>query len=365
MATNPMTREQAAQWRDSLDGAGKRLVFTNGCFDLLHTGHIRYLTEARALGDALLVALNADASVSAIKGPKRPLNHEQDRAEVLAALRCVDGVVIFSEPRATGLIETIRPHVYAKGGDYTVDSLNAEERAALEASGADIKILSLVPGRSTTHTLQAMRADASNERKRLRIGIVGSGMGTNLVGLLAAMGSGVLDAEVAVVLSDRADSGILELAKRHGLPRVWVDPGPNPNRFAESGQKELCDRLRAADVDIVALCGFSRLLKEPVLSTFAGRIVNTHPSLLPKYPGLTAWKRAMDAGETETGCTIHLVDSGVDTGQILAQRTVPILTDDTPEVLHRRIQEAENALYPEAIRDLVSDDAASLSGGIA
>lgn len=136
--------------RNQLEAEGKRLVFTNGCFDLLHVGHIRYLQQARALGDALLVALNSDASVRALKGPQRPLNCEEDRAEVLAALECVDFVTIFPGERVTPVIEAVRPHIYAKGGDYTVDSLNREEYHALCAAGTQIEILPLIPGRSTT-----------------------------------------------------------------------------------------------------------------------------------------------------------------------------------------------------------------------
>ena len=120
-----MTAEDVRRLRDRLDAAGRKLVFTNGCFDLLHAGHVRYLNQARALGDAMVVAVNSDASVRALKGPARPVNNENDRAEVLAALRVVDAVVIFDDERATRLIEAIRPHIYAKGGDYTVDSLNA------------------------------------------------------------------------------------------------------------------------------------------------------------------------------------------------------------------------------------------------
>jgi rfaE bifunctional protein nucleotidyltransferase chain/domain len=136
--------------RDRLDAAGRRIVFTNGCFDLLHAGHVRYLQQARGLGDALVVGLNSDRSVRELKGEGRPLNPQADRAEVLAALGCVDYVVVFDGKRATDLLRTVRPHVYAKGGDYTPDSLDPEERGALEACGADIKILPLVPGRSTT-----------------------------------------------------------------------------------------------------------------------------------------------------------------------------------------------------------------------
>lgn len=140
--------------RDAMDAAGQRLVFTNGCFDLLHAGHVRYLQQARSLGDALLVALNGDASVRALKGATRPINAERDRAEVLAALACVDYVTIFPGERVTRLLREIRPHVYAKGGDYTVGSLNREEFAMLREVGAGIKILPLLPGKSTTDLIE-------------------------------------------------------------------------------------------------------------------------------------------------------------------------------------------------------------------
>jgi len=147
------TPAQLAAVRDEFAAAGKKLVFTNGCFDLLHVGHVRYLQAARALGDALLVAVNGDASVRALKGPARPINREDDRAEVLAALACVDFVTVFQTERVTELVRTIRPHVYAKGGDYTVKSLDPGERAALREASAEIRILPLVPGKSTTALL--------------------------------------------------------------------------------------------------------------------------------------------------------------------------------------------------------------------
>ncbi len=135
---------------------GRRLVFTNGCFDLLHVGHVRYLQAARALGDALVVAVNGDASVRALKGPSRPINSEGDRAKVIAALACVDFVTIFHTERVTDVVREIRPQVYAKGGDYTVKSLNPEEVAALREVGSEIRILPLVPGKSTTSTLERL-----------------------------------------------------------------------------------------------------------------------------------------------------------------------------------------------------------------
>jgi rfaE bifunctional protein nucleotidyltransferase chain/domain len=144
------------RYRDLLADEGQRLVFTNGCFDLLHVGHVRYLQAARALGEALVVAVNGDASVRALKGPARPINSEQDRAEVLAALGCVDYVVIFDAERVTELVHEVRPHIYAKGGDYTVERLNAEELWALREVGADIQILPLVPGKSTTALIEKL-----------------------------------------------------------------------------------------------------------------------------------------------------------------------------------------------------------------
>ena len=132
------------------------LVFTNGCFDLLHVGHVRYLQAARARGDLLAVALNGDASVRALKGPTRPLNSELDRAEVLAALACIDFVTLFHSPRVTEVIREVRPQLYVKGGDYTVAALDPGERQALEEAGTAIEILELVPGKSTTAVIHKM-----------------------------------------------------------------------------------------------------------------------------------------------------------------------------------------------------------------
>ena len=147
---------ELSQVRDEMENSGRQLVFTNGCFDLLHAGHVRYLQQARQLGHALAVGLNNDDSVRGLKGEGRPLNPEDDRAEVLAALGCVDYVVIFEGKRATNLLQAVRPHLYAKGGDYTPDSLDKDERQVLDAAGSEIRILPLVPGRSTTAVVQRM-----------------------------------------------------------------------------------------------------------------------------------------------------------------------------------------------------------------
>ncbi|MCW5557315.1 MAG: adenylyltransferase/cytidyltransferase family protein [Verrucomicrobiae bacterium] len=149
--------EALPAWRERLRAAGRRLVVTNGCFDLLHVGHVHYLEAARALGDALLVGVNGDDSVRQLKGPDRPLNSEQDRMRVLAALACVDGVSLFTDKRATRFLTAAQPDLYVKGGDYTVDTMDPDERAAIEAAGGQIRFLSFVPGRSTTELVNRLR----------------------------------------------------------------------------------------------------------------------------------------------------------------------------------------------------------------
>ena len=151
-----VSAEKAAAIANELRAGNRKLVFTNGCFDLLHVGHVRYLAAARALGDALLVAINGDESVRALKGNGRPLNRAADRAEVIAALESVDQVVIFPEVRATALLEKVRPAIYVKGGDYTTENLDPEERSALERIGAEIRILPFEAGYSTSGLLDQL-----------------------------------------------------------------------------------------------------------------------------------------------------------------------------------------------------------------
>ncbi len=144
-------------WRAGLRHRGQRLVVTNGCFDLLHAGHVSYLEAARALGDALLIGLNGDQSVRQLKGLGRPLNSERDRARVIAALGCVDGVCIFPEIRATGFLSRAQPDVYVKGGDYTLETIDADERRAVEEAGGRIVFLPFVPGKSTTSLVEQIQ----------------------------------------------------------------------------------------------------------------------------------------------------------------------------------------------------------------
>ncbi len=146
--------DQLPGWRRQLRAAGRKLVVTNGCFDILHLGHVTYLETARQFGDALLVGVNGDAAVRDLKGKGRPVNSERDRAAVLAALESVSGVCIFPEPTMTKFLAAAQPDIYVKGGDYTLDTLNQDERRAVEAAGGAIKIIPFVPGKSTTSLLE-------------------------------------------------------------------------------------------------------------------------------------------------------------------------------------------------------------------
>lgn len=344
------TLEEVANLREKLSREGGKLVLTNGVFDVLHLGHIRYLQEAATLGDALVVAINGDASVRHLKGPGRPVNNVADRAEMLRALSCVDHVIVFEERRASRVIEAIRPHVYTKGGDYTPDSLIDEEKAILDRIGTEIHILSLVPGKSTSATLAKLAGEG--KEKTARIAVLGSGKGSNGRALIESAREGRLGGEIVVVLSDVPGAGILEIAESHGIPALVIDPGTEKRgQLTDAALKEMLDRLRSLGVDLIACAGFMRILREPLLSAFPGRILNIHPSLLPKYPGLDSVAKALAAGEKETGCTVHLVDAGIDTGEILKQEVVAIRTDDTVESLAARIHEAEHHVYTEVIAE--------------
>ena len=182
------------------------------------------------------------------------------------------------------------------------------------------------------------------------LGILGSGSGSNMQAILDAIDGGKLDANIALVLSDNPDAFILKRAAKHGIATGVIDCGGFKTRFPDEAQAETARRLKQAGVELVCLAGFLRLVKRPLLDAFPSRIINIHPSLLPKYPGLESWKQALAAGEKEAGCTVHFVDDGMDTGPVIVQESVPILSDDTPEALHARIQKIEHELYPAAIR---------------
>jgi rfaE bifunctional protein nucleotidyltransferase chain/domain len=142
------------EWRKRFHASGRKLAVTNGCFDILHTGHVTYLETARNFGDALLVGINGDEATRQLKGPNRPVNSQDDRASVLAALESVSAVCIFSEKTATRFLECAQPDIYVKGGDYTLETLNRDERRAVEAAGGKIQLVPFVPGKSTTAILE-------------------------------------------------------------------------------------------------------------------------------------------------------------------------------------------------------------------
>ena len=188
--------------------------------------------------------------------------------------------------------------------------------------------------------------------KPVPLGILGSGKGTNCRAILENIRSGALTAEVRVVISDAFDAPILDIAREFSIPNAYLPPGRFQTRLEPQAEVELVRMLRGAGVELVILAGFMRVLKAPMLDAFPHRILNIHPSLLPRFPGLDAWKQALAAGEKVTGCTVHYVDEKIDHGDIIAQREVAILPNDTAESLHARIQITEHELYPAVISQM-------------
>lgn len=183
----------------------------------------------------------------------------------------------------------------------------------------------------------------------LRLAILGSGKGSNCRAILERLQDGVICAKPQIIISDVEDAGILEIAREFGVRNVYLPPGSFRTKLSPESEATLVTLLQEANVELVVLAGFMRVLKAPTLNAFPHRIINIHPSLLPKFRGLEAWKQALAAGETISGCTVHYVDAGVDEGEIIAQKSVPVLPNDTPETLHARIQIAERELYPEVV----------------
>src|SRR5215210_178610 len=190
----------------------------------------------------------------------------------------------------------------------------------------------------------------------LKLGVLGSGKGSNYRAIQDAIDSGKLDAEVRIVIADVKDAGILDLARERGVRALFVPPGRFRTKLEPEQEQEVARLLRETGVELVVLAGFMRMLKTPMLEAFPARIINIHPSMLPAFPGLEAWKQALTAGVASTGVTVHYVDNGMDTGEILAQREVPVLSGDTPESLHARMQVIEHQLYPEVIQRFASGE---------
>jgi len=188
--------------------------------------------------------------------------------------------------------------------------------------------------------------------EKLRLGVLGSGRGSNYRAIQEAIRRGEIPAETAIVISDVETAGILQAARQYGVRAEYVPPGRYRTKLEPEAEERVATLLKDAGADLVVLAGYMRIVKEPLLTAFAGRMINIHPSLLPAFPGLEAWKQALAAGVNETGCTVHWVDQGMDTGAIIAQRAVPILPGDTPESLHARIQIAEHEIYTEVVKGI-------------
>jgi len=187
-----------------------------------------------------------------------------------------------------------------------------------------------------------------------KLAILGSGSGSNMQAISDAIADGSLEAKIVYVGSDNPEAYILERAQNIGVKPEVLDCAKFKSKFPQEAQAALAEKLQELGVDLLCLAGFMRLVGTPLLEAFPNKILNIHPSLLPAYPGLAAWEQAVTDGATESGCTVHLVDSGMDTGQIIAQAVVPTLPDDSAHSLHQRIQQEERTLYPQVISQILA-----------
>lgn len=207
---------------------------------------------------------------------------------------------------------------------------------------------------------EIIRNPQSAVRSPLRLGILGSGKGSNFVAIQEEIAAHRLDATVQVVISDFAEAGILARARAYGLPVMALPVSRFKTKLEPEIEENLVQMLREHQVDWVILAGYMRVVKAPLLHAYSNRILNIHPSLLPKFKGLAAWRQALEAGEKEAGCTVHLVNAEIDGGRILAQARVPVLAHDTAESLHARIQVEEHRLYPEVLHRITQGEWANL-----
>ena len=188
----------------------------------------------------------------------------------------------------------------------------------------------------------------------LNIAIFGSGSGSNYQAIAEAIAAGRLDARVACVISDVEDAPLLERARKFGHPAIYLDCAPFKTKLDGEAEARAIELIKQHGGNFIALAGFMRIIKPGLLKAFAGRIINIHPSLLPNFPGLEAGRQALAAGVKETGCTVHFVDGGIDTGPIIVQRKVPVLPGDTVETLMNRIHAQEHIAYPEALQKIAA-----------
>ena len=191
---------------------------------------------------------------------------------------------------------------------------------------------------------------------KLKIGVLGSGKGSNFRAILSEIQAGRLDAEAVLVMSDVEEARILDLARGAGIPGQVIREPKFRTKLSPEVEADVAARLREAGVGLVVLAGYMRMVKAPLLDAFPRRVINIHPSLLPAFPGLEAWRQALEVGVEKTGCTVHFVDTGMDTGEIIAQAEVPVVPGDTAESLHARIQVEEHKLYPSVVARFVSGE---------
>ncbi len=189
----------------------------------------------------------------------------------------------------------------------------------------------------------------------LNIAIFGSGSGSNYQAIAEAIERGTIDARIVCVLADVEDAFILERARKLGHPAIYIDCAPFKTKLDDAAEARAIDVIKDNGGDFIVLAGFMRIVKPGLLNAFAGRIINIHPSLLPQFPGLHAGQQALDAGAKETGCTVHFVDEGIDTGAVIVQKKVPILPNDTTETLMNRIHKQEHLAYPEALKKIAEN----------
>ena len=192
--------------------------------------------------------------------------------------------------------------------------------------------------------------------RHLKIGVLGSGKGSNFRAILSEIQSGRLNADPVLVLSDVETAGILDLAREAGIPAHVIHEPKFRTRLSPEVEADVALRLREAGADLVVLAGYMRMVKAPLLDGFPRRLINIHPSILPAFPGIEAWRQALEAGVEKTGCTVHFVDSGMDTGEVIARAEVPVFPGDTAESLHARIQVEEHKLYPAVVARFASGE---------
>ena len=194
-----------------------------------------------------------------------------------------------------------------------------------------------------------------------KIGVLGSGKGSNLQSIIDNVAAGNIPAKIACVISDVEDAYILDRARKHGIEAINIPPGKYKTKLDREAERKYVECLKERSVELVVMAGFMRMLKEDFVEAYPDRIINIHPSILPAFRGLEAWKQALDYGAKYAGCTVHFVELGMDTGPIIMQAVVEVKDDDTPETLHQRIQVEEHKIYPEVIR-LIAEDRVELQG---